>query len=120
MIFITDTVTATLSRILIIINSSEMALKCARNPKLHDNWINKQRYATFNELTISYMTMLCVCYHCMNEATIKFSHPLKRIDDTFDMVSEATLFITHGLKSGYWQGLYKGSWEDCDIDSVLH
>ncbi len=39
----------------------------------------------------------------MNELTRKDAHPLPRIDDTLDALSDARLFSTLDLASGYWQ-----------------
>ena len=44
-----------------------------------------------------------VDYRRLNELTIKDSHYLPRIDETFDRLAGASWFSTLDLKSGYWQ-----------------
>ena len=45
----------------------------------------------------------CVDFRQLNDITIKDSHPLPRIDDTFDALSGSKYYSTLDLKSGYWQ-----------------
>lgn len=48
-------------------------------------------------------TRVCADYRRVNNATIKDSYPLPRIDDTFDAMAGASWFSTLDLRSGYWQ-----------------
>lgn len=45
----------------------------------------------------------CIDYRAVNEAVIKNSHPLPRIDDTIDALSGAKFFSNVDLKAGYFQ-----------------
>ena len=45
----------------------------------------------------------CVDYQKLNDATLKHSYPLPRIDDTLDALGGSHWFSTLDLKSGYWQ-----------------
>ena len=45
----------------------------------------------------------CVDFRKMNDATIKDTHPLPRIDDTLESLHGSQYFTTLDLKSAYWQ-----------------
>ena len=45
----------------------------------------------------------CIDYRKLNSITKKDSHPLPRIDDTFDKLHGKIFFTTLDLASGYWQ-----------------
>jgi hypothetical protein len=44
-----------------------------------------------------------VDYHSLNEVTIKNKYPLPRIDDLFDQLKGACVFLKIDLRSGYHQ-----------------
>lgn len=48
-------------------------------------------------------TRFCVDYRKLNEATVKDSFPLPRIDDIFDQLSQSTYFTKLDFKNGYFQ-----------------
>ena len=48
-------------------------------------------------------TRLCVDYRWLNDATVKDTYPLPRIDDVLDMLAGKQWFSALDLASGYWQ-----------------
>jgi hypothetical protein len=46
---------------------------------------------------------MCVDYHSLNEVTIKNKYPLPRIDDLFDQLKGACVFLKIDIRSGYHQ-----------------
>jgi hypothetical protein len=46
---------------------------------------------------------MCVDYHSINEVTIKNKYPLPRIDDLFDQLKGACVFLKIDIRSGYHQ-----------------
>ena len=46
---------------------------------------------------------LCKDYHQLNKMNIKNRYPLPRIDDLFDQICRATIFLKIDLRSGYHQ-----------------
>jgi hypothetical protein len=46
---------------------------------------------------------MCMNYHSLNEVTIKNKYPMPRIDDLFDQLKRACIFLKIDLRSGYHQ-----------------
>ncbi|KAK8672345.1 hypothetical protein V6N13_110718 [Hibiscus sabdariffa] len=46
---------------------------------------------------------LCIDYHQLNRVTIKNKYPLQRIEDLFDQLKDASVFLKIDLRSGYYQ-----------------
>ena len=46
---------------------------------------------------------MCIDYRQLNKMTIKNRYPLPRIDDMFNQVGAAKIFLKIGLRSGYHQ-----------------
>jgi hypothetical protein len=46
---------------------------------------------------------MCVEYRSLNEVTIKNKYPLPRIEDLFDQMKGASVFLKIDLRSGYHQ-----------------
>jgi hypothetical protein len=46
---------------------------------------------------------MCVDYRSLNEVTIKNKYPLSRIEDLFDQMKGASVFLKIDLRSGYHQ-----------------
>jgi hypothetical protein len=44
---------------------------------------------------------MCVDYHSLNEVTIKKKYPLPIIEDLFDEMKGASVFLKIHLRSGY-------------------
>lgn len=45
----------------------------------------------------------CIDFRKTNDLTVKDSHPLPRIDDTLETLSNASWFSTLDMRKGYWQ-----------------
>ena len=45
----------------------------------------------------------CIDFRKLNDGTIKYAHPLPRVDDTLEALKGAKIFSTLDLKPGYWQ-----------------
>lgn len=48
-------------------------------------------------------TRVCVDYRGLNVMTKKNAYPLRRIDDTYQLLSDSKCLLTLDLKSGFWQ-----------------
>jgi hypothetical protein len=46
---------------------------------------------------------MCMDYRSLNEVTIKNKYPLPRIEDLFDQMKGASVFLKIDLRSGYHQ-----------------
>jgi hypothetical protein len=46
---------------------------------------------------------MCVDYRSLNKVTIKNKYPLPRIEDLFDQMKGASMFLKIDLRSGYHQ-----------------
>jgi hypothetical protein len=46
---------------------------------------------------------MCIDYHSLNEVTIKNKYPLPKIDDLFDKLKGASVFLKINLRSRYHQ-----------------
>jgi hypothetical protein len=46
---------------------------------------------------------MCIDYRSLNEVTVKNKYPLPRIEDLFDQLREASVFLKIDLRSGYHQ-----------------
>ena len=49
------------------------------------------------------MLILCIDFRQLNKVTVKIKYPLPRIDDLFDQLKDAKIFLKIKLRSGYHQ-----------------
>ena len=67
------------------------------------DWLSKYNATIFCRKKRDGSMRMCINYHELNKVTIKNKYQLLRIDDLFDQLKGATIFLKIDLQSSYCQ-----------------